>query len=273
MSFLEALDHSCTFSLQIPHRFENVYILWLSHCTQLSSFPVRGARWKSCQKSRMTARNSATQRFGSCRQTHRNRWVDMEERLAFDFCFLKLANWAKQQKSGSIRCPLGRPGFCGSALLHLTLFLFQDNVTLETGSHPDLAVQFLPIRIWIRPLCFPYIYLCFGLLNAESMPQPLYPSTVLFVLDKKTLKSRQVISYVVSTTGLSTLFSLSSFLLVDLIFPVIRRNYKPEVLRGVYNFSLGLSSHLWWNASWAGDWLLGKATQPVICCWLRSQKF
>lgn len=76
------------------------------------------------------------------------------------------------------------------------------------------------------------------------MPQPLYPSTVLFVLDKKTLKSRQVIIYVVSNTGLSTLFSLSSFLLVDLTFPVIRRNYKPEVLRGVYNFSLRLSSHL-----------------------------
>lgn len=84
------------------------------------------------------------------------------------------------------------------------------------------------------------------------MPNPHLPSTVLSVLDKETVESRQVMSYVVNNTGLSTLFSLSSCLLVDLTFPATRQNYKLVVLRGFYNFSLKLPSHLWWNASGQG---------------------
>lgn len=61
------------------------------------------------------------------------------------------------------------------------------------GFHPDevkrmagnLAAQFLPLRIWIRAPRLPYIYLCFGLFNAESAPRPL----ILLVLPEPKLSN------------------------------------------------------------------------------------
>lgn len=141
----------------------------------------------SCQNSRMRAWNSATRGFGSCRQTHRRRCV--EERLAFDFCFISSGNGAKPPKSGSIWFTLGTPGSCGSARPPMIPFLFQADVILETGAHPDLAAHFLAVRS-LGDLCFSHIYLFFGLLNAESTPWPLYPPTLLSFLHKEIMKSR-----------------------------------------------------------------------------------
>lgn len=186
--FLEA----CTVGWSIPHHFENVY-----------------GSMTNCQNSRMRAWNSATQRSGSYRQTHRSRSVG--ERLAFDFCFISSGNGAKPPKSGSLWFTLGTPGFCGSARAHMIPLLFQTDVILETGSHPDLATHFLPVRRSFGALRSSHIYLCFRLLNAESTPWSFYPSTVLSFLDKELMKSRWVMSYVVNNIDLS--LSLSSWII------------------------------------------------------------
>lgn len=83
----------------------------------------------------------------------------------------------------------GKPMFCDSVMPHMViLLLFQNDLVLEMGFHPDhirgidvdSAAQSLPVQIGIRVPCFLYIYFCFGLFNAESMPCPLI--LLLFVL-------------------------------------------------------------------------------------------
>lgn len=243
-------------------------VLRPSHCTQLSSFPGHVAQLKSCQNSRMMAWNSATQTFGSCRRTHRNRWLDMKESLAFDFCFINSANWAKQQKLVSIWITLSKLGVLQSCTAsHGSIALPND-----ASFHPDQikvinadVAAILACKNMNQGSIFFLHLSLFGIIECWIHALATYPSTVLSFLDEKTVKSRWVMSNVANNMGLSTLFSLFFYSLI--LYTQSFGTIINWLLEGAYTILL-LDCPLTSDGVLPGQ---GTVTQPMWYCWFRRQ--